>query len=190
MFSEHLWPTFANDPEEEQHFKEIRDRIGKIENSVAWLQEGQLRCVSVEHFSLLREKIDVLERKQKADQVEHQKLHQQTTDEKLQSGKIREFHLKISGNGRIPPRIRAIYIEESDPPSSGPIAPQKRWCLNKTPQLPSAHKSQFEARVKGIPPPPQSNFQGHQPPCSTGQHQQVDEDATLEGDGGGRTNRR
>uniref|UniRef100_A0A914H5D0 Uncharacterized protein n=1 Tax=Globodera rostochiensis TaxID=31243 RepID=A0A914H5D0_GLORO len=30
----------------------------------------------------------------------------------LPSGKIREFHLKISGNGRIPPRIRAIYIEE------------------------------------------------------------------------------
>uniref|UniRef100_A0A183BT91 Toxin n=1 Tax=Globodera pallida TaxID=36090 RepID=A0A183BT91_GLOPA len=36
-----LW--FATDPEEEQ-FKEIQDKIGKIENSIARLQEGQLKC--------------------------------------------------------------------------------------------------------------------------------------------------
>uniref|UniRef100_A0A183CKT3 BTB domain-containing protein n=1 Tax=Globodera pallida TaxID=36090 RepID=A0A183CKT3_GLOPA len=61
---------FATDPEEEQ-FKEIQDKIGKIENSIARLQEGQLKCVSVESLSLLQEKIDELERNQKADQEEH-----------------------------------------------------------------------------------------------------------------------
>uniref|UniRef100_A0A914HD38 B30.2/SPRY domain-containing protein n=1 Tax=Globodera rostochiensis TaxID=31243 RepID=A0A914HD38_GLORO len=48
---------------------EFRDNIGSIEPSVTWLQQGKVKCV--EHFSLLREKIDDLERKQKADQKEH-----------------------------------------------------------------------------------------------------------------------
>uniref|UniRef100_A0A914HSS5 Uncharacterized protein n=1 Tax=Globodera rostochiensis TaxID=31243 RepID=A0A914HSS5_GLORO len=115
----------------------------------------------------------------------------------VSSQNIRKRENSAQNPGRLHRGVRVFVnsrykrqSERSDPPSSAPIAPQNRWCLNKTPQLPSAHKSQFEARVKGIPPPPQSNFQGHQPPCSTGQHQQVDEDATLEGDGGGRTNRR
>uniref|UniRef100_A0A914H945 B30.2/SPRY domain-containing protein n=1 Tax=Globodera rostochiensis TaxID=31243 RepID=A0A914H945_GLORO len=67
-----LW--FAIDPEEEQQFKEIRDKIGEIENLIARLQEGQMRCVFVENFSLLREKNDELERNQKADQEEQEKL--------------------------------------------------------------------------------------------------------------------
>uniref|UniRef100_A0A914HD43 B30.2/SPRY domain-containing protein n=1 Tax=Globodera rostochiensis TaxID=31243 RepID=A0A914HD43_GLORO len=48
---------------------EFRDNIGSIEPSVIWLQQGQVKCV--EHFSLLRAKIEELERKQKADQKEH-----------------------------------------------------------------------------------------------------------------------
>uniref|UniRef100_A0A914HF01 B30.2/SPRY domain-containing protein n=1 Tax=Globodera rostochiensis TaxID=31243 RepID=A0A914HF01_GLORO len=48
---------------------EFRDNIGSIEPSVTWLQQGKVKCV--EHFSLLRAKIEELERKQKADQKEH-----------------------------------------------------------------------------------------------------------------------
>uniref|UniRef100_A0A914HVQ2 Uncharacterized protein n=1 Tax=Globodera rostochiensis TaxID=31243 RepID=A0A914HVQ2_GLORO len=43
---------------------EFRDKIARIENSVAWLQHGQVKCVCFEHFSLLREKIDALEMNQ------------------------------------------------------------------------------------------------------------------------------
>uniref|UniRef100_A0A914H989 Ubiquitin-like domain-containing protein n=1 Tax=Globodera rostochiensis TaxID=31243 RepID=A0A914H989_GLORO len=60
---------------------EFRDKIGRIENSFALLQQGQVRCV--EHFSLLQAKIDDLERKQKADQKEHSAKIDETTEAKI-----------------------------------------------------------------------------------------------------------
>uniref|UniRef100_A0A914HYJ5 Uncharacterized protein n=1 Tax=Globodera rostochiensis TaxID=31243 RepID=A0A914HYJ5_GLORO len=34
------------------HFEGIRDKIGRIENSIAWLQQGQLRCENPDKYKL------------------------------------------------------------------------------------------------------------------------------------------
>uniref|UniRef100_A0A183CGF2 Tektin n=1 Tax=Globodera pallida TaxID=36090 RepID=A0A183CGF2_GLOPA len=41
--------------------KEIQDKIGRIENSVAWLQQGQLRCDPSDELRLSRDRIAELE---------------------------------------------------------------------------------------------------------------------------------